>query len=119
MSDREVPDRPIPPSVRSTRDVILRTPRLADAMRFYEGVLGLPVTLRRDGLVGFETGAFQLFVEEGADAHGPVFEIRVPDVAAEKSRLVAAGCTVVEEDPRGPRCYLRDPYGLVFNLDQG
>jgi hypothetical protein len=43
----------------------------------------------------------------------------VPDVAAARARLVAAGCTVVEEDPRVPRCYLRDPYGLVFNLDRG
>jgi predicted enzyme related to lactoylglutathione lyase len=105
-------------SFRSTRDVILRTEAIGEATRFYETVLGLPVTLRRDGMVGFETGAFQLFVEEGAP-HAPVFDLRVPDVAAARARLVAAGCTVVEEDPTVPRCYLRDPYGLVFNLDQG
>ena len=105
--------------LRSTRDVILRTDAMGEAARFYETVLGLPVSLRREGLVGFETGSFQLFVEEGAVAHGPVFELRVPDVAAARARLVAAGCTVVEEDPRVPRCYLRDPYGLAFNLDQG
>jgi hypothetical protein len=23
---------------------------------------------------------------------------------------------VIEEDPSVPRCYLRDPFGLVFNL---
>jgi len=104
---------------RSTRDIILRTEVMGEATHFYEKVLGLPVSLRRDGLVGFETGSFQLFVEQGAPAHGPVFEFRVPDVAAAKARLVAAGCAVVEEDPRVPRCYLRDPYGLVFNLNQG
>lgn len=103
---------------RSTRDVILRAEDMGEATRFYEMVLGLPVTHRGDGLVGFEAGSFQLFVEQGAEAHGPVFEFRVPDIAAAKTRLVAAGCTVVEEDPRVPRCYLRGPYGLVFNLDQ-
>ena len=69
-------------------------------------------------MVGFETGSFQLFVEKGAPPHGPVFEMRVPDLAAAKAKLVAAGCSVVEEDPGVPRCYLRDPYGLVFNLEQ-
>ena len=103
---------------RSTRDVIVRTKDIGEATRFYETVLGLPVSHRGDRLIGFEAGSFQLFVEQGPEAHGPVFEFRVPDVAAAKAQLVAAGCTVIEEDPRVPRCYLRDPYGLVFNLDQ-
>ena len=103
---------------QSTRDVILRTADFDGAVRFYEHVLGLRVTMRRDGLVGFETGAFQLFVERGTPAHPPVFEMKVASVASARDQLVAAGCTVVEEDPELPRCYLRDPYGFVFNLDR-
>jgi catechol 2,3-dioxygenase-like lactoylglutathione lyase family enzyme len=110
------PARPAAVALRTSRDVILRTETLGEAARFYRDVLGLPVTMRRDGLIGFETGSFQLFVEEGAVAHGPVFELLVADVEGTKARLIAAGCTVVEEDPRVPRCYLRDPFGLVFNL---
>ena len=105
-------------SFRSTRDVIVRTNDFDEATRFYEHVLGLPVTMREAGLVGFETGAFQLFVERGSDPHGPVFDMRVAEVASAKRELVLAGCTVVEENPKVPRCYLRDPYGLVFNLDR-
>jgi predicted enzyme related to lactoylglutathione lyase len=104
---------------RSTRDVIVRTEVMGDAASFYEYVLGLPVSHRQDGLVGFETGAFQLFVEQGAPAHAPVFEFCVADVAAAKAKLVAAGCTVIEEDARVSRCYVRDPYGLAFNLRRG
>jgi catechol 2,3-dioxygenase-like lactoylglutathione lyase family enzyme len=66
-------------------------------------------------MLGFETGAFRLYVEKGA-AHGPVFEFLVADVAAAKTRLLAAGCTLVEEDASVPRCYVRDPYGVTFNL---
>lgn len=55
------------------------------------------------------------YVERGAP-HGPVFDFLVPDVAAVRDRLVAAGCTVIEEDPDLPRCYLRDPFGMTFNL---
>jgi catechol 2,3-dioxygenase-like lactoylglutathione lyase family enzyme len=100
----------------SSRDVILRTERFDAAVAFYEGVLGLAVALRQGALVGFETGSFQLFVERGAPEHAPVFEMHVDDVAAAAARLVAAGCAVVEEDPRVPRCYVRDPFGFVFNL---
>jgi predicted enzyme related to lactoylglutathione lyase len=99
----------------SSRDVIISTDAWAEATRFYGTVLGLPVTHRSETLMGFETGAFCLYVEKGR-RHGPVFEFLVADVQAEKTRLIAAGCTVVEEDASIPRCYIRDPYGIVFNL---
>jgi catechol 2,3-dioxygenase-like lactoylglutathione lyase family enzyme len=101
--------------IQSTRDVIIRTKAWADAIKFYESVLGLPVTLRKAAMMGFETGAICLYVEKGPD-HGPVFDFLVPDVQATKRRLIAAGCTLVEEDASVPRCYVRDPFGLVFNL---
>jgi catechol 2,3-dioxygenase-like lactoylglutathione lyase family enzyme len=103
------------PKFQSTRDVIIRTDNLAAATKFYKSVLGLPITLQSKTMMGFETGAFQLFVEKGKE-HGPVFEFLVPDVQAAKRRLVAAGCIVLEEDPTVPRCYIRDPYGIVFNI---
>lgn len=104
-------------SIRASRDVIIRTDKWADATRFYETVLGFAITKRYPGIVGFETGAIQLFVEQG-EPHGPVFDFLVPDVRAAKERLLEAGCTLVEEDPSVPRCYLRDPYGVVFNVGQ-
>jgi predicted enzyme related to lactoylglutathione lyase len=105
------------PKFRSTRDVIIRTDKWAAATKFYKSVLGLPVTLRSETMMGFETGDFQLFVEKGKK-HGPVFEFLVDDVEATKRKLVAAGCTVMEEDPALPRCYIRDPYGVAFNIGQ-
>jgi len=100
---------------RSSRDVIIRTDAWEEAASFYGSVLGLPVAYQSATLLGFETGSFCLYVEKGKD-HGPVFEFLVPDVQATKRKLVAAGCTVEEEDPSVPRCYIRDPYGVVFNI---
>jgi len=100
---------------RSSRDVIIRTVAWADAVNFYTSVLGLEVVHRGERLVGFEAGAFRLYVEKGA-AHGPVLEFLVPDVQAAKEQLLAAGCEAVDEDAQVPRCYLRDPYGLTFNI---
>jgi len=100
---------------KSTREVILRSRAWTKAVKFYGQVLGFPVAHRSAGLVGFETGSFCLYVEQGRP-HGPVFEFLVADVPATKATLLAAGCTLIEEDPRVPRCYLRDPFGLTFNL---
>jgi len=111
----------VPPGRRrlfdSARDVIIRTASLERAVAFYGSVLGLPLVHRAadGGLVGFETGSFRLYVERGRE-HGPVFEFLVPDVAAARGRLLAAGCTVQEEDAAVPRCYIRDPFGVVFNI---
>jgi catechol 2,3-dioxygenase-like lactoylglutathione lyase family enzyme len=100
---------------KSSRDVIVRTSDLAEATKFYTSVLGFRITSKDANLAGFETGSFCLYVERGP-RHGPVFELLVPNVAEAKSRLLAAGCIVVEENPAIPRCYIRDPYGFTFNL---
>ncbi len=105
----------MPDSFKATRDVILRTEKWSEALTFYGSVLGLPTAYQDKTMVGFETGSFRLYVEKGPE-HGPVFEFLVPDVAAAKRRLLDAGCTLVEEDPALPRCYIRDPYGFVFNI---
>jgi len=101
--------------VRSSRDVIVRTGDWAAATQFYASVLGFEQVFADENLVGFETGSFRLYVEKGRP-HGPVFDFLVPDVQMTKQQLIACGCTVVEEDPAVPRCYLRDPFGVTFHL---
>ena len=100
---------------RSSRDVIIQVRSLAEATQFYQNVLGFLRSSRSPGLVGFETGSFTLYVQEGALA-GPVFDLLVEDPQITKAELLAAGCVLVEEDASVPRIYLRDPHGLVFNL---
>lgn len=100
---------------RSTRDIIIRTPQWAEAVAFYKSIPGFSVMHESASLAGFDTGSFILYVEPGPQ-HGPVFEFLVEDVAAAKQRLTTAGCAIVEENAAVPRCYLRDPFGLVFNV---
>jgi catechol 2,3-dioxygenase-like lactoylglutathione lyase family enzyme len=100
--------------MRSTTDVILRTKSIEEAKAFYHGVLGFAI-VPDSPMLGFETGGFTVYFEPG-DSNGPVFEFEVDDVNAAKERLLSQGCTLVEEDPALPRCYLRDSFGLTFNL---
>ena len=101
----------------STRDVIIRTRKWSEAVQFYRSTLGFKMTHRGSSLAGFSTGPLILYIEKGKN-HGPVFEFLVQDVQAAKKKLVKAGCKVIEEDPSVPRCYIKDPYGLVFNIGQ-
>jgi catechol 2,3-dioxygenase-like lactoylglutathione lyase family enzyme len=100
--------------VKSTPDLILRTSDLEGAKAYYHGVLGFPI-VPDSPMLGFETGALTLYFERG-DPDGPVAEFAVDDVQATKAKLITAGCTLVEENAAIPRVYLRDRFGLVFNL---
>jgi catechol 2,3-dioxygenase-like lactoylglutathione lyase family enzyme len=104
-------------ALRSSRDVIIQTNDWTKALEFYEATLGFPVSHRSPDIVGFETGAFCLYLEKGSRP-GPVFDFLVSDAQGTKDRLLAAGCATVEENPAVPRCYIRDPFGLVFNIEQ-
>jgi catechol 2,3-dioxygenase-like lactoylglutathione lyase family enzyme len=104
-------------ALESSRDVIIQTDNWIKALEFYEATLGFSVSHRSPGLVGFDTGAFTLYVEKG-NRPGPVFDFLVSDAQDTKSRLLAVGCTIVEENPAIPRCYIRDPFRLVFNIEQ-
>lgn len=99
----------------ASRDVLLQTQDLAHAAAFYEQHLGLQRVVDEPGLIGLEAGAFRLYLDRGP-AYGPVFELFVPDLESAKTGLVAAGCRIEQEDPSVPKCYIRDPYGLIFNL---
>jgi catechol 2,3-dioxygenase-like lactoylglutathione lyase family enzyme len=104
-------------SPRSTRDILIQTDRPDEARAFYEGVLDFAVFQDDPNMRGLETGAFRLFLDPGPPL-GPVLEVLVDDLAAAKAKLLAAGCVVEQEDPAIPRCYVRDPFGLIFNLGQ-
>ena len=102
---------------RATKDVLLQTPHLEEAMAFYRDVLGLRVFLNTPDLVGLDAGAFSLYLDR-AGSLGPVLEFLVPDVAEARREMLDRGCTVIADDPTIPRLYLRDPFGMVYNLGQ-
>ena len=101
----------------STRDILIQTEDLEAATGFYEKVLGLEVFMRESGMTGLEAGAFRLFLDK-AEPYGPVLEFKVDDLEAAKHELIAAGCRIEDDDPSVPRCYVRDPFGLIFNIAQ-
>ena len=100
-----------------TRDILLQTPHLEQATAFYRDVLGLRVFLSTPDLVGMDAGAFHIFLDR-AGTLGPVLEFKVDDVSDARRSLLDRGCTVLSDQPEIQRLYLRDPFGLIFNIVQ-
>lgn len=85
------------------------------AALFYVEQLGFEVTDISPGVLSLYGQHLNLFIEQGPPL-GPVIEITVHDVASTKKRLLANGCELLKEQPDTQRTYLRDPFGLVYNL---
>ncbi len=95
-------------------DILIQAPDPAKAAAFYVNQLGFTIT-GETPMLSLHGKHINLFIERGP-ALGPVLEVTVPDVNDARRRLTAAGCQVVKDEPDFPRCYLRDPYGLIYNL---
>lgn len=96
-------------------DVLIQAQDPKSAAAFYAEELGFAVTAEEPHKVSVHGPSINLFIEQGP-VIGAVLDVAVPDVEAAKHRLVAAGCAVIKDEPHVPRCYIRDPYGLTFNL---
>jgi predicted enzyme related to lactoylglutathione lyase len=96
-------------------DILIQAPDPEQAAAFYVDQLGFTVTDTDPNMISLHGKNINLFIEKGP-ALGPVLEITVANVAEARQRLVDRGCEVVKDEPEFPRCYLRDRYGLIYNL---
>jgi hypothetical protein len=97
------------------RDILIQAPEPKLAAAFYVEKLGFVVTGEEPEMISLEGEKINLYIERGP-ALGPVLEVMVDDVEAAKKRLVESGCVVVKDEPKFPRCYVKDPFGLMYNL---
>lgn len=98
-------------------DILIQAPDPARAAAFYVEQLGFEITDRNPRMIALNGKHINLFIEPGP-ALGPVLEISVGDIAETVERLKEQGCEVVLDEPHVPRIYVRDPYGLLYNLSK-
>jgi catechol 2,3-dioxygenase-like lactoylglutathione lyase family enzyme len=96
-------------------DILIQAPDPKAAAAFYVKHLGFKITGERDRWIDLHGDHINLFIEEGP-ALGPVLEVTVADVEEARARLMASGCEIVKDEPEFPRCYVKDPFGLIYNL---
>jgi predicted enzyme related to lactoylglutathione lyase len=96
-------------------DVLIQAEDPKSAASFYVEQLGFEITEELPHMISLHGQNINLFIERGP-ALGPVFEVTVKSVEEARRRLVKQGCKVVKDEPNFPRCYIRDPFGLIYNL---
>jgi catechol 2,3-dioxygenase-like lactoylglutathione lyase family enzyme len=96
-------------------DILIQAPDPDSAADFYVQALGFEITGNDPDMVSLHGQNINLFIERGP-ALGPVLEVKVGDVAEARLRLLKDRCEVVKDEPNFPRCYIKDPFGLIYNL---
>ena len=95
-------------------DILIQSPDPKKAAAFYVEQLGFTITGEKP-MLALHGDNINLFIEQGP-AIGPILEVTVANVEEAKERLVMKGCQIVKDEPHVPRCYVRDPFGLIYNL---
>jgi hypothetical protein len=96
-------------------DILIQAQDPKNAAFFYVKQLGFEITDETPNLISLHGEHINLFIERGP-ALGPVLEVTVDSVEEAKLRLVKNGCEIVKDEPDFPRCYVIDPFGLIYNL---
>ena len=96
-------------------DILIQAPDPMEAASFYVEQLGFLITAEGNEMISLHGKHINLFIERGP-ALGPVLEVTVKNVQDATRRLVENGCEVVKDEPEFPRIYIKDPYGLIYNL---
>ncbi len=95
-------------------DILIQAEDPKGAAAFYVEQLGFTIT-GETPMMSLHGPHINLFIEQGP-ALGPVLEVTVANVEHAKRRLVHNGCQIVKDEPDFPRCYVKDPFGLIYNL---
>jgi predicted enzyme related to lactoylglutathione lyase len=96
-------------------DILIQAKDPKKVASFYVKQLGFKITGELPNMISLHGDHINLFIERGP-ALGPVFEVTVKNVKQAKRRLRKKGCKVVKDEPEFPRCYVKDPFGLIYNL---
>ena len=96
-------------------DILIQAQDPKLAASFYVNQLGFEVTGEQPNMISLHGEHINLFIERGP-ALGPVLEVTVANIEEAKLRLAKSGCEIIKDEPEFPRCYIKDPYGLIYNL---
>ena len=98
-------------------DILIQAEDPMKAANFYVEGLGFEVTDKKSNMVSLHGKNINLFIEHGP-ALGPVLEVTVKSVEEAKASLQSKGCQIIKDEPDFPRCYVKDPNGMIYNLTE-
>ncbi|MCZ8537710.1 VOC family protein [Paenisporosarcina quisquiliarum] len=102
---------------RMSKNIGFQVNDVEKAKHFYENVLGLKEPEKSEvEELEFQTNHNSIFLMQGNENLGPIMEFVVKDLNEAKQHLMENGCEIVRWEGKGRDCYVRDPFGMVFNV---
>lgn len=101
---------------RMSPNIAVRTADYSDAVTFYSQVLGFPDRSEEPDLADLDANPLNLFIIKDEEIFGPVMELFVEDLESARDELTAHGCEILRWRGKGQDCYIKDPFGVIFNL---
>lgn len=101
------------PKFRMSTNIAVHSVNWKKSQGFYEKIMGLKV-IEKETHLKVQNGPISMFIQENPGVDGIVLEYYVDDVEAARILLEANGCSIIKWE--GKDCYMRDPFGLTFNL---
>ena len=89
---------------------------LTAARDYYETVMELELLDSTDEQLVFKTGDSLFYVIYDPDRSGTVLEFCVDDLDVARDKLASKSCRVIKWEGKGKDCYIKDPFGMIFNL---
>lgn len=114
LSDEAQEPKPV---FRASNEIAVHVADLAKAAHFYGEVLGFRLLGSTERQLEFDTGALRLYVNLDSrpmTSFVPSFD--VGDREAAREYLEALGCKPVHVPSQPGLYYMRDPFGLLFDL---
>ena len=102
---------------RMSPNVAVRTQgQFAEAVDFYTNILGFKNRSNDPDLGDLNATPINLLILEDDEFRGPVMELFVDNLEEARKTLEANGCKVLRWRGKGQDCYVRDPFGMIFNI---
>jgi predicted enzyme related to lactoylglutathione lyase len=100
-----------------SKNIGFQVQNIEKAKFFYENVLGFRQPEQSTvSEIEFQTVNHNIFLIPGNENLGPVMEIVVVDLEEAKEHLLEYGCEIIRWEGKGKDCYVRDPFGMIFNV---
>lgn len=104
-------------NLRMSKNIGLQVNDVEKAKEFYSTIFGMKEPAQNDvDEIEFRTMHNSIYLMGGNENLGPIMEVVVSDLDEAKKHFSENGCEILRWHGKGKDCYIKDPFGMVFNI---
>ena len=89
---------------------------LKEAEDYYSALFGFELISRENKKISYKDGDQFFYIIKSNNESGAIIEFEVDDIEKVKLLLQKDGCKILKWDGKGGDCFVKDKYGMIFNL---